>query len=133
MIDAHPRNRQLIATSLDGPLTELERAEIQQHIIGCGACRRLEHHLRADAAALSVPMHLVPPRRIQAALERELSMPPLDPRLVRVLRIAIAAVLLLLVIVAFAIGSALLQPRPTTPMQTREPQPAGLHAPERTW
>ena len=133
MIDAHPRHRQLIATSLDGALTELERAEVQQHITGCGECRRLEHRLRADAAALAIPMRLSPPRRIQAAIERELSIPPLDPRLVRVLRMAIAAVLLLLVVVAFAIGSALLQPRPTTPMQTREPQPAGLHAPERTW
>jgi anti-sigma factor RsiW len=133
MIDAHPRHRQLIAISLDGPLTELERAEIQQHIMGCGECRRLERQLRADAAALSVPMRLAPPRRTEAAIERELSIPPVDPKLIRVLRIAIAAAMLILVVVAFAIGTALLQPRPTTPMQTREPQPAGLHAPERTW
>jgi anti-sigma factor RsiW len=133
MIDTHPRHRQLIASSLDGPLTEPERAEVQQHVMGCGACRRLEHHLRADAAALSVPMRLTPPRRIHAAIERELSIPPVDPNLIRVLRIAIAAVLAILVVVAFAVGTALLQPRPTTPMQTREPQPAGLHAPEPTW
>ena len=133
MIDAHPRHRQLIATSLDGPLAELERSEIQEHIAGCGACRRLEPHLRSDAAALSVPMRLAPPRRIQAAIERELSIPPLDPNLIRVIRVATAAVLLLLVVVLFAIGTAFLQPRPTTPMQTREPQPAGLHAPEPTW
>ena len=133
MIVAHPRHRQLSASSLDGPLTELERAEIQQHIMGCGECRRLEHQLRADAAALSLPLRLAPPQRIHAAIERELSIPPLDPNLIRVLRIAVAAALLILVVVVFAIGSALLQPRPTTPMQTREAQPAGLHAPERTW
>ena len=133
MIELHPRPAELISASLDRALTADERAEVQQHVIGCVTCRSLERHLRADAAALSVPMRIPPPTAIQAELERQLTIPPLDPSLVRALRIAVAGALLLIVIVVLAIGLALLQPRPTTPMETRAPEPAGLHLPEGTW
>jgi anti-sigma factor RsiW len=133
MIDLHPRPAELIAASLDRSLTVDERAEMRDHLIGCGDCRALERRLREDAAALAVPMRIPPPRRIQAEIERRIAIPPVDPNLVRVLRIAVAGAVLLIGIVVVAVAFALLQPRPTTPMETREPEPAGLHLPEGTW
>ena len=133
MIALHPRPAELIAASLDRSLTVDERAEVHDHLVGCADCRALERHLREDAAALSVPMRIPPPRRIQAELERRIAVPPVDPNLVRALRIAIAGAVLLIGIVVLVVAIALLQPRPTTPMETREPEPAGLHLPEGTW
>lgn len=133
MIDLHPRPAELIAASLDRSLTADERAEVHGHLIGCSRCRALERHLRDDAAALSVPMRLPPPRHLQADLERRIAIPPVDPNLVRALRIAVAAAALLIGIVVLAVAVALSQPRPTTPMETREPQPAGLHLSEGSW
>ena len=133
MIDLHPRPAELIAASLDRSLTVDERTEVRDHLIGCPDCRALERHLREDAAALSVPMRISPPRSIQAELERRIAVPPIDPNLVRALRIAVAGAVLLIGIVVLAVAVALFQPRPTTPMETREPEPAGLHLPEGTW
>jgi anti-sigma factor RsiW len=133
MIHPHPRPAELIASSLDRPLTVGERQEIERHLLDCGSCRLLEHQLRADAAALSVPVRVTPPQAIQAAIERQVAIPALDPGLVRAIRIALVAASVLLMIVVLAIGVALLQPRPTTPMETREPEPAGLHQSEGTW
>jgi anti-sigma factor RsiW len=133
MIDLHPRPAELIAASLDRPLTVDERAEVRDHLIGCAKCRALERHLREDAAALSVPMRIPPPRSMQAELERRVAVPPIDPNLVRALRIAVAGAVLLIGIVVLAVAVALFQPRPTTPMETRAPEPAGLHLPEGTW
>ena len=133
MIAFHPRPAELIAASLDRLLTVDERAEVRDHLVDCADCRALERHLREDAAALSVPMRVPPPRRIQVELERRIAVPPVDPNLVRALRIAIAGAVLLIGIVVLVVAVALLQPRPTTPMETREPEPAGLHLPEGTW
>lgn len=133
MIDLHPRPAELIAASLDRPLSVDERAEVRDHLIDCRGCQALERDLRQDAAALSVPMRLAPPRSIRAELERRIAIPPVDPSLMRVLRITIAAAVLLIGIVVLAVAVALFQPRATTPMETREPDPAGLHLPEGTW
>ena len=133
MIDLHARPAELIAASLDGPLSAGERAEIREHLTRCASCRALDQHLRSDAAALAVPPPIMPPRAIQAELERQVTIPPVDPNLVRALRIALAAALVLIVVVVLAIVVALLQPRPTTPMETAEPEPAGLHLPEGSW
>lgn len=133
MIDVHPRQAALIAASLDRPLTPEERAEVGAHVIGCAGCRALEQQLRTDAAALAIPMRIPPPRAIQAELERQVAIPPLDPSLVRALRIGVAGALVLIGIVVLAIGLALFQPRSTTPMETTEPEPAGLHLAEGSW
>ncbi len=133
MIHPHPRPAELIASSLDRPLTVGERQEIERHLLDCGSCRLLEHQLRADAAALSVPVRVTPPQAIQAAIERQVAIPALDPGLVRAIRIALVAASVLLLIVVLVTGVALLQPRPTTPMETPEPEPAGLHQSEGTW
>jgi anti-sigma factor RsiW len=133
MIDLHPRPAELIAASLDRPLTAGERHEVEQHVMECGACRRLEHQLRADAVALSVPLRITPPHALQAEIERQVATPSVDPSLLRVIRVAVVGALLMLVIVVLAIGMALLQPRPTTPMETRAPEPAGLHLSEGNW
>lgn len=133
MIELHPRPAELISASLDRSLTVDERAEVRDHLIGCADCRSLERRLREDAAALSVPMRIPPPRRIQAELERRIAIPPVDPSLVRALRIAAGAAVLLIGIVVLAVAVALFQPRPSTPMETREPEPAGLHLPEGSW
>ena len=133
MIDIHPRPAELIAGSLDRPLTASERQEVERHVTGCGACRRLEHQLRADAAALSVPLRITPPHALQAEIERQVATPSVDPSLLRVIRLAVVGALLMLVLVVLAIGLALLQPRPTTPEQTRAAEPAGLHLSEGTW
>jgi anti-sigma factor RsiW len=127
MIDLHPRPAELIASSLDRQLTSDERDEISRHIVGCGVCRRLEHQLRTDAAALSVPIHITPPGTIQAEVERRVASPSVDPGLMHAIRIATLAAILLMAIVVAAIGMALLQPRPVTPMETRAPEPAGFH------
>jgi anti-sigma factor RsiW len=133
MISLHPRPAELIAASLDRALTAGERQEVEHHILDCATCRLLEHQLRADAAALSVPVRVTPPQAIQAEIERQVAIPSLDPGLVRGIRVAAVGALLMLVIVVIAIGMALLQPRPTTPMETRAPEPAGLHLSEGTW
>ena len=133
MIDLHPRPAELIASSLDRPLTTDERQEVDHHLDRCSACRRLEHQLRADAAALSVPSRIAPPPAIRAAIERQVAIPSVDPSLVRSIRLALVTALVLLMVVAFAIGLALLQPRQTEPLQTREPQPIGLHRSECPW
>lgn len=133
MIDLHPRPAELIAASLDGPLTADERQEVDHHLHGCGACRRLEHQLRADAATLSMPSRIAPPPAIRTAIERQVAIPSIDPSLVRAIRLAVVFALVLLTVVAFAIGVALLQPRQTEPLQTREPEPIGLHGSEGPW
>jgi len=133
MIYPHPLPAELIASSLDRPLTVGERQEVERHLLECGSCRLLEHQLRADAAALSVPVRVTPPQAIQAEIERQVAIPAVDPGLLHAIRIALVVALVLLVIVVLAIGLALLQPRSTTPMETREPEPAGLHQSEVTW
>lgn len=133
MTALHPRPSELIAASLDGPLTATERSEVEQHTLGCPSCRRLEHQLRADSAALAVPLLVTPPVAIRHEIERRVAIPPVDPGLLRAIRIGVITVLALLVIVTVAIALALVQPRPTTPEQTREPQPAGLHRSEGSW
>ena len=133
MIYPHPRPAELIASSLDRPLTVAERLEVEQHLLDCGSCRLLEHELRGDAAALSVPVRVTPRQAILAEIERQVATPAVDPGLVRAIRTALGVALVLLVIVALAIGLALLQPRSTTPMETRAPEPAGLHQSEATW
>ena len=133
MIELHPRPAELIAASLDRSLTAQDRAEVQDHLIGCADCRALELHLREDAAALAVPIRIPPSRRVQVEVERRIAIPPIDPNLVRVLRIAVAGAVLLIGIVVLAVAVALLQPRPSTPLQTMDPEPAGLHLPEGPW
>ena len=133
MIDLHPRTAELIAASLDGPLATDERQEVDHHLDRCGACRRLEHQLRADAAALSVPSRIAPPPAIRTAIERQVSIPSVDPGLVRVIRLAVVVALVLVAVVVLAIGLALLEPRQTEPLQTREPEPVGLHLVEGPW
>jgi anti-sigma factor RsiW len=133
MIHLHPRPAELIASSLDRQLTVDERDEVARHTRECAACRRLEHQLRRDAAALSVPMHITPPGTIQTEIERRVAIPSVDPGLVRTIRIATYVAVVLIAIVVLAIGLALLQPRSATPMETREPQPAGLHLSDGAW
>ena len=131
MIELHPRPARLIASSLDRQLTFEERDEVSDHILGCRSCRRLERQLRADAAALSVPMHIRPPGTILAEVERRVAIPPVDPGLMRTIRIATLGAVLLIAIVVAAVGLALLQPRSTTPIETRAPEPAGFHLSDR--
>jgi anti-sigma factor RsiW len=128
----HPRPAELLAASLDRSLTVDERAEVRDHLIRCADCRALELHLREDAVALSVPLRISPPHGIQAEIERRIAIPPVDPDLVRALRIAVAGAVLLIGIVVLAMAVALIQPRPTTPLETREPEPAGFQLSEGT-
>ena len=133
MIDLHPRPAELIASSLDRQLTRDEHDELSRHLRECGACERLEHLLRNDAAALSVPMHIAPSRTIQAEIERQVAIPAVDPGLMRAIRVFTLVAILLIAIVVAAIGLALLQPRSTTPMETRAPEPAGLQHAQMNW
>jgi anti-sigma factor RsiW len=133
MIDLHPRPAELIASSLDRPLTADERDEVSRHVAGCQACRWLGHQLRADAAHLSVPVHVTPSGAIRAEVERRVTIPAVDAGLVRAIRVAALAAVLLTAIVVAAIGVALLQPRPTTPAETRAPEPAGFHLSDPGW
>jgi anti-sigma factor RsiW len=128
----HPRPAELLAASLDRSLTVDERAEVRDHLIRCADCRALALHLREDAVALSVPLRISPPHGIQAEIERRIAIPPVDPDLVRALRIAVAGAVLLIGIVVLAMAVALIQPRPTTPLETREPEPAGFQLSEGT-
>jgi anti-sigma factor RsiW len=133
MIDLHPRPAELIASSLDRQLAPDEHDEVSRHLRACGSCRRLGQLLRTDAAALAVPLLVTPPRTIQAEVERQVAIPAVDPGLVRAIRVATLVAVLLITIVVAAIGLALLQPRSPTPMETREPQPAGLQHVNATW
>lgn len=133
MIELHPGPAELIAGSLDRPLSADERRTVERHTVECEACRRLEHALRADALALSVPLHLAPPLRVRAEIERQVAIPSLEPGLVRTIRVAVATALVLVLVVVLALALALLHPRPTTPNQTLAPEPAGLHRSEGSW
>jgi anti-sigma factor RsiW len=133
MIDLHPGPAELIAGSLDRPLTADEREEVSRHVVGCQVCRRLEHQLRADAAQLSVPVHVTPPGAIRAEVERRVAIPAVDAGLIRAIRVATLAAVMLTAIVVAAIGLALLQPRPITPMETRAPEPTGFRLSDPGW
>jgi anti-sigma factor RsiW len=133
MIDLHPRSAELIASSVDRQLGPDEHDEMSRHLRECGSCRRLEQLLREDAAALAVPLLITPPRTIQAEVERQVAIPAVDPGLVRAIRVATLVAVLLFAVVVAAIGLALLQPRSTTPMETRAPEPAGLQHSHVNW
>lgn len=133
MTSTHTPFRELIAGGLDCPLDAAERAALADHVAGCASCRALEHQLRSDAALLAAPVTVTPPARIRVELERRVAIPDVDPGLLRVLRIAVATALLLLLVVAFAILSALAEPRPVDPLATTEPAPAGLHGLGGAW
>ena len=104
MIDQHVRPRELIAMDLDDTLTADERSELHLHVADCVTCREMARRLRVDAAALAESVPVTPPTRIRREIERAVTIPPLDPSLIRVMRIAAAAALVLIAITVLAIG-----------------------------
>lgn len=107
----HVRPQLLVASSVDRPLTPNERRDLSAHLQACSICSELARDLRSDAAALAAFEPIPPPARIRTEIERIAAAPPIDPGLVRAIRIAaaVAVVLLFVVIVGVAIG--LMQPR----------------------
>lgn len=133
MTAVHTRFRELTATALDGSLGETERVELVRHVDRCIRCAELDGLLRRDAAALAVPMPVAPPPRVRGAIEARVAVPPIDPALLRTLRVAAAAAILLGGIVLLAIILALGAPRTPAPGETLEPAPAGLHGESASW
>jgi predicted anti-sigma-YlaC factor YlaD len=46
------RTRELVSLALDGELSELDAVRLDAHLVGCAACRELEHELGGLTLAL---------------------------------------------------------------------------------
>ncbi len=107
----HGRFLDLAAAAIDFELTSAEQAELEGHLATCTACDRWAGAVRADALALGRPLTVAPSRRVDDAVHAEIARPFARPtRLVLALA---AALLVVAVLGALAIGAALL----------REPEP----------
>ena len=116
----HERALELASTAVDFALTPAEAGELEAHLATCPTCTRRASALRADAWALSRPLTLLPASGVDdavyAAIARRQSR-PLRPAL-----LAAAALLLLALLGAAAVGAYLLRNQPTLPT-TIVPQP----------
>lgn len=111
MTTTHPRIGELAATAIDGRLSSPEEDELARHLDDCEDCRRTARRLRDDAMALAVPLNVEPPPRIGQEVEQRLVTPPLDPDLVRTMRIAAAGLVIIVTVLAVVFIASVLGPR----------------------
>ena len=102
----HDRALELAAMAIDFELTGAESAELEAQMAACPLCSRAAAAMRADAGAMRVPMTLLPSRRVDDAVYAAIAGRRAGPQ--RVLLLAAAALLLLGLLAALAVGASLL-------------------------
>ncbi len=133
----HMRSLELAALAIDFDLTPAESVELAAHLATCPACARRVAGLRADARSLALPLEVVPSARVDAAVSAAIARRPVRPQRAWLLAAA-AALLVLALLGALAMGAYLLRPRdalpdtvvpsPTLPLALTSPAPAGSPA-----
>jgi len=116
----HERGLELAATALDFELSRPEAAELEIHLTGCPTCARRAAAMRTDGMALGRPMSLLPSARVDTAIHAEIAGRRSRPQ--RLVLVAAAALLLLALLGATAVGAYLLRSWQTLPI-TVAPQP----------
>ena len=69
----HDRSLELAAMAVDFELTRAETAELETHLATCASCARRAAALRADASMLGRPLALLPSRRVDDVIYREIA------------------------------------------------------------
>ena len=116
----HERGLELAATALDFELSRPEAAELEIHLTGCPTCARRAAAMRTDGMALGRPMSLLPSARVDTAIHAEIAGRRSRPQ--RLVLVAAAALFLLALLGATAVGAYLLRSWQTLPI-TVAPQP----------
>jgi hypothetical protein len=117
---------EMAAAAIDFDLDEYDRAELDRHLAGCGACRATAAAYHQDAAAISAGARpLLSPARSAAILADALRPPRRSPspRLA-----AVAALAAILVVGLGAVGMRYLQ-KPTDPLVAVVPSPGTSSVP----
>ena len=109
----HGRALELAAAAIDFSLTAAEAGELEAHLAACPACARRAAALRADASRLGRPLTLLPSRRVDDAVYAAIVRQPARPQ--RLMLVAAAALLLVSLLGAVAVGAYLLRTRQTLP------------------
>jgi hypothetical protein len=120
--DRHDRSLELAALALDFGLSAAESSELEAHLAACPSCARRVTALRADARSMSRPLTLLPSARVDEAVYRAIA--HRHSGLQRVWLLAAAALLLLAMLGAVAVGAYLLQrfeALPTTDITPTQP------------
>lgn len=133
----HLRSLELAALAIDFDLTPGESDELAAHLATCPACARRVAGLRADARSLALPLDVVPSVRVDRAVYAAIARRPVRPQRAWLLAAA-AALLVLALLGALAMGAYLLRPRdtlpdtvvpsPTVPLALASPRPDGSPA-----
>ena len=128
----HERSLELAALAVDFELSREETAELEDHLATCSTCARRAAALRGDAIALARPLLLQPSPRVDAAVYARIARRPAGPQ--RLVLVAAAALLILALLSAAAIGAYLMRtwqtqpftvvPLPTSPVALVSPSPA---------
>ena len=124
---AHDRALELAATAVDFDLSAAETAELAAHLTTCPTCARSVAALRADARALSRPLTLLPSAHVDEAVHAAIA--GRRPRPQRFLLLAAAALLLLTMLGAVAVGAYLLRLQPSVPTTVTPTQPVAVVSP----
>ncbi|HET9083218.1 MAG TPA: zf-HC2 domain-containing protein [Candidatus Limnocylindrales bacterium] len=126
----HDRTLELAASAIDGHLTASEAAELETHLAACAACARTAAAMRTDAFALAQPLDLLPSRRVDDAVAAAIARH--TRRSQRYVLLAVAALVLLAILGAIAVGTYLRRSAddklpttviPTPPVAVISPQP----------
>ena len=127
----HERGLELAALAVDFELSRAETTELETLLTGCPTCARRAAAMRTDALALSRPLTILPSPRVDAAVHAEIAGRRTRPQ--RLVLVAAAALLILALLGAAAIGAALLRnretlpttviPTPTDPLALTSPRP----------
>jgi len=105
---------ELAASAIDFDLSSADAAELEADLASCPACGRSVAALRSDAVALRLPLTLMPSRRVNEAVYREIARGGARPQ--RFVILVAAALLLLGMLAAAAVGAALLRPQDPLPV-----------------
>ena len=110
----HDRGLELAAMAVDFELTRAETAELEAHLATCATCARRAAAMRTDASMLGRPLTLQPSRRVDDAIYAEIARRQARPG--RLVLVAAAALLVLALLGAAAIGAQLLRTLPALPI-----------------
>jgi len=64
---------EVLSRYVDGELTSRERAEVEEHLVGCGQCREAEAELEFLRAAAATADRLEPPARVWHRIQERIS------------------------------------------------------------
>ena len=120
----HDRSLWLAASVIDGALTTEETAELETHLATCPACARRAAALRSDAAALAVPLNVLPSRHVDDAVYAAISRPA--RRFPRYVLAAAALLLIIAMLGVAAVGAYLWSEATEPPISVLPPDPPVL-------